>query len=141
MPSSSPNTTTLARHAANTQNCGGCGTCPEHDSCVDEENPLAEGDCAECGACAECIAHCAREREVPAVPPAWARYPLPILEAAVEGAKALDDYAGTPQGRNLIAHALTNLARDGYLRSTPFGETLRCHSDDPPQEVTPSAEN
>jgi hypothetical protein len=41
--------------------CGACGTCIEHDSCADADNPLDldRGDCPECGACGDCIALCA----------------------------------------------------------------------------------
>lgn len=38
------------------------------------------------------------------------------LDSATSGASMLDAYALTPNGRNLLAHALTQLARDGWLR-------------------------
>jgi hypothetical protein len=47
------------RHG-NDPGCSRCGTCIEHDSCADKDNPidLDRGDCPECGACGDCIAYC-----------------------------------------------------------------------------------
>lgn len=48
------------RHG-NDPGCSACGTCIEHDSCADADNPidLDRGDCPECGACGGCVAECA----------------------------------------------------------------------------------
>lgn len=50
------------------------------------------------------------------VPPAARNLPKSALDSATSGASMLDAYALTPTGRNLLAHALTQLARDGWLR-------------------------
>jgi hypothetical protein len=49
------------------------------------------------------------------VPPAADGLPLAALDSATEGADRLDAMARTPYGRNLLAHALVQLARDGWL--------------------------
>jgi hypothetical protein len=51
-------------------------------------------------------------------PPAAANLPPGALDSATDGANMLDARATTPEGRNLMAHALTQLARDGWLRRT-----------------------
>lgn len=53
------------------------------------------------------------------VPPAADGLPLAALDSATEGADRLDAMALTPYGRNLLAHALVQLARDGWLRTEP----------------------
>jgi len=53
------------------------------------------------------------------VPPAAVGLPLAALDSATEGADRLDASARTPYGRNLLAHALIQLARDGWLRAAP----------------------
>jgi hypothetical protein len=53
------------------------------------------------------------------VPPAATGLPLPALDSATQGADMLDAAARTPYGRNLLAHALVQLARDGWLRTEP----------------------
>lgn len=55
------------------------------------------------------------------VPPSAEGLPLAALDSATEGADRLDAFARTPQGRNFLAHALVQLARDGWLR-TEAGE-------------------
>lgn len=52
------------------------------------------------------------------IPPAAEGIPLEALESAANGATMIDAWAETPAGRNLIAHALVQLARDGWLRRT-----------------------
>jgi hypothetical protein len=47
-----------------------------------------------------------------AVPPA-------ALESAANGATMIDAWAEDPHGRNFLAHALVQLARDGWLRTEP----------------------
>lgn len=64
-------------------------------------------------------------------PPAAADLPLGVLDAAVSGASMLDARAATDYGRNVIAHALVQLQRDGWLRDAPEAEprplrTVRC---------------
>jgi hypothetical protein len=53
------------------------------------------------------------------VPPAAEGLPPGALDSAAEGADRLDAVALTPNGRNLLAHALVQLARDGWLRTEP----------------------
>lgn len=53
------------------------------------------------------------------IPPAAEGLPFEALESATNGATALDAFAETPNGRNFLAHALIQLARDGWLRRTP----------------------
>ncbi|MEV0220841.1 hypothetical protein [Streptomyces sp. NPDC050704] len=53
------------------------------------------------------------------VPPAARNLPLAALDSATAGADMLDATARTPTGRNLLAHALVQLARDGWLRVEP----------------------
>jgi hypothetical protein len=53
------------------------------------------------------------------VPPAADGLPLAALDSATAGADRLDAMALTPYGRNLLAHALVQLARDGWLRAEP----------------------
>jgi hypothetical protein len=52
----------------------------------------------------------------PVIPPAASGLPDGALDSATEGANRLDAHAVTPGGRNLLAHALVQLARDGWLR-------------------------
>lgn len=56
---------------------------------------------------------------MPAIPPSAEGLPLDALESAAAGATMLDAWAETPSGRNFLAHALVQLARDGWLRRTP----------------------
>lgn len=53
------------------------------------------------------------------VPPAAEGLPLAALDSATEGANRLDSLALDPRGRNFLAHALVQLARDGWLRTEP----------------------
>jgi hypothetical protein len=53
------------------------------------------------------------------VPPAANDLPKEALDSATRGASALDAYALTPDGRNFLAHALVQLARDGWLTQEP----------------------
>jgi hypothetical protein len=55
----------------------------------------------------------------PFVPPAAEGLPLAALDSATEGADRLDASARTPYGRNLLAHALVQLDRDGWLCPAP----------------------
>jgi hypothetical protein len=50
-------------------------------------------------------------------PPAASGLPVTALDSATRGANMIDAYALTPNGRNLLAHALVQLARDGWLRT------------------------
>ena len=51
------------------------------------------------------------------VPPAVLGIPKGAFEAAVDGASALDHFAQTPEGMNLIAHAVHRMFRQGWVRS------------------------
>jgi hypothetical protein len=53
------------------------------------------------------------------VPPAAEGLPQGALDSATEGADRLAAAALTPTGRNFLAHALVQLARDGWLRPEP----------------------
>lgn len=57
--------------------------------------------------------------EAPAAVPAAQGLPDGALDSAAAGADMLDAWAQTLAGRNLLAHALTQLARDGWLRPEP----------------------
>jgi hypothetical protein len=50
------------------------------------------------------------------VPPAARTLPEGALDSATAGASMLDAMAATDYGRNLLAHALVHLRRDGWLR-------------------------
>ena len=52
-------------------------------------------------------------------PPAAEGLPAGTLESAVAGAAIPDANAETPYGRNVHAHALVRLQRDGWLREAP----------------------
>ena len=77
------------------------------------------------------------EPPAPFIPPAARNLPLAALDSATRGADALDARASTPSGRNFLAHALVQLARDGWLRTEP-GEGFEPYGDGrparPPQE-------
>lgn len=51
----------------------------------------------------------------PFVPPSAGGLPLAALDSATDGASVLDAWARDPHGRNFLAHALVQLARDGWL--------------------------
>ena len=53
------------------------------------------------------------------VPPAAEGLPPAALDSARKGATMLDAWAEDPHGRNFLAHALVQLARDGWLRTEP----------------------
>ena len=53
------------------------------------------------------------------IPPAAESLPEGALDSATEGANRLDAWALDPRGRNFLAHALVQLARDGWLRTAP----------------------
>ena len=55
------------------------------------------------------------------VPPAAEGLPPGALDSASDGASMLDAWGRTPCGLNVLAHALVQLARDGWLR-TEAGE-------------------
>ncbi|MGW3971143.1 hypothetical protein ACWEFD_17825 [Streptomyces ardesiacus] len=57
--------------------------------------------------------------EAPATPPAAHCLPDGALDSAAADADMLDAWAQTPAGRNYLAHALVQLARDGWLRQEP----------------------
>lgn len=56
---------------------------------------------------------------VPFQPPAAADLPDGALNSATTGATMLDARAGTDYGRNVLAHALVQVQRDGWLRREP----------------------
>ena len=60
----------------------------------------------------------------PFVPPAASDLPEGALDSATVGACALDGRARTDYGRNVLAHALVQLQRDGWLpsRTVPSSE-------------------
>lgn len=74
------------------------------------------------------------------IPPSAEGLPLDALESAAAGATMLDAWAETPNGRNFLAHALVQLARDGWLRTTPnldaaFDTSDRLCENPEPQEA------
>lgn len=73
------------------------------------------------------------------VPPAAEGLPLTAFDSATEGASALDAWATDPRGRNFLAHALVQLARDGWLRAEP-GEGFEPYRerDDIPEPQDPA---
>ncbi|PSK52423.1 hypothetical protein B0E38_04749 [Streptomyces sp. 111WW2] len=82
---------------------------------------------------ADVTGYLATEPPAPRTPEAL---PAGALDSAVEGADALDAVARTPQGRTLLAHALVQLARDGWLRPAP-GPGFELHPDTPPAPALP----
>ena len=73
------------------------------------------------------------------VPPAAEHLPPGVLDSAANGATMLDAWAETPIGQNFLAHALVQMARDGWLRTEPGEgfEPLR-DRDDVPQPQNPA---
>lgn len=82
----------------------------------------------------------------PAFLPAAEGLPEGALDSAETGAAMLDAWARTPGSRNLLAHALVQLARDGWLRPVR-GEGFEVCPEDPravdpepcPPATTPGA--
>ncbi|WP_411092251.1 hypothetical protein [Streptomyces sp. 049-1] len=75
--------------------------------------------------------------EAPAVPPAAHSLPDGALDSAATGADMLGAWAQTPAGRNYLAHALVQLARDGWLRREP-GNAWDPVPDPGPVDPTPA---
>jgi len=73
------------------------------------------------------------------IPPAADGLPLAALESAADGATMLDAWAETPHGRNFLAHALVQLARDGWLRREPDPDTAFDPSDRKRETPEPQA--
>jgi hypothetical protein len=71
------------------------------------------------------------------IPPASDGLPLDALESATDGATMIDSWAETPNGRNFLAHALVQLARDGWLRRDPDLNAAFNTSDRPRQTPAP----
>ncbi|MEV5915767.1 hypothetical protein AB0M00_43655 [Streptomyces chartreusis] len=69
------------------------------------------------------------------VPPAAEGLPLAALESATDGATMIDAWAETPNGRNFLAHALVQLARDGWLRRQPDPEAAFDVCEERPQNT------
>lgn len=74
------------------------------------------------------------------IPPAAEGLPTAALDSATSGASALDAAALTPHGRNFIAHALVQLARDGWLRRTPDPKGAFDVVEEHPVRATPQPE-
>jgi hypothetical protein len=79
------------------------------------------------------------------IPPAAEGLPLGVLDSATDGASALDAWAREPVGRNFLAHALVQLARDGWLRTEPGEgfETVRDRETPEPEDpagLSPAAD-
>ncbi|MDH6489602.1 hypothetical protein [Streptomyces sp. SAI-127] len=68
--------------------------------------------------------------EPPAPVPAAEGLPDGALDSAEAGAAMLDAWAHTPACRNLLAHALAQLARDGWLRQER-GDAFELYPDNP----------
>jgi len=75
------------------------------------------------------------------IPPAAEGLPPGALDSAAEGAGRLDAMAATRYGRNLLAHALVQQARDGWLRREAADgfEPERAPREDPKPEDPASA--
>lgn len=71
------------------------------------------------------------------IPPSAEGLPPNALESAVTGAAMLDAWAQTPNGRNFLAHALVQVARDGWLRTTPDPDAAFDTSDRPRETPAP----
>jgi len=71
------------------------------------------------------------------VPPAAEGLPPGVLDSAADGASALDAWARDPRGLNFLAHALVQLARDGWLRTEPGEgfETVQDRETPEPQDA------
>ena len=63
--------------------------------------------------------------------------PPGALDSATDGANALDAWARDPHGRNFLAHALVQLARDGWLRREPDLDAAFDTSDRPRETPEP----
>jgi len=73
------------------------------------------------------------------VPPAAEGFWPAVFDSATDGASALDAWARTPHGRNFLAHALAQLARDGWLRTKPGEGFEPVHDrDDTPEPQDPA---
>lgn len=73
-------------------------------------------------------------------PPSAEGLPPGVLDSASAGASMLDAWARTPYGRNFLAHALVQLARDGWLRQHPvlgaaFDPAEQDRNTPPPKEA------
>jgi hypothetical protein len=81
-----------------------------------------------------------REQRRRAIPPAAEGLPDGALDSATNGATALDAWAGTGHGRNFLAHALIQLARDGWLRrqASDGFEVVRDHAEAPEPQQPPA---
>lgn len=71
------------------------------------------------------------------IPPAAEGLPLEALESAADGATMIDAWAETPNARNFLAHALVQLARDGWLRRIPDTDDAFDPSDRPRETPAP----
>jgi hypothetical protein len=78
----------------------------------------------------------------PFVPPAAEGLPSGALDSASAGASMLDAWGRTPYGLNVLAHALTQLARDGWLRTEPGEgfEPEREQRETPKPEAAPATD-
>jgi hypothetical protein len=77
----------------------------------------------------------------PFIPPAAEGLPSGALDSASAGASMLDAWGRTAYGLNVLAHALTQLARDGWLRTEPGEgfEPEREQRETPKPEDAPAA--
>jgi hypothetical protein len=77
------------------------------------------------------------------IPPAAEGLPPGVLDSATDGATMLDAWAESGRGRNFLAHALVQLARDGWLRQQPGAgfETVRDRDDAPEPQPAPEPED
>jgi hypothetical protein len=75
------------------------------------------------------------------IPPAADGIPIGALDSATQGASALDAWASTPVGRNFLAHALVQLARDGWLCADADADAAWEPDDERPARPTPTPED
>lgn len=74
------------------------------------------------------------------VPPAADGLPPGLLDSASAGANMLDAWGKTPYGRNVLAHALVQLARDGWLHRAPDPKAAFDVVEERPARTTPEPE-
>jgi hypothetical protein len=133
----------LRRLAAEPPQPARCAECDHpQDAHQEGDDPVTPGACSGCG---DDDRHDYEAAETPQpetqaafVPPAAESLPLGALDSATDGASALNAWARDPHGRNFLAHALVQLARDGWLRNEPGEgfEPVRDH-DDVPEPINP----
>ena len=129
--------------------CAHCGGDHSWDACQAYTAVVADAPESEPSVHGESVAHLAGlhgrrdqwadDEQADFVPPVAEGLPSGALDSARNGATMLDAWAEDPHGRNFLAHALVQLARDGWLRTEPADgfEPVR-ERDDVPEPQDPA---